>query len=261
MNPLLAHLKDAWRLSSLAFMLGAFGAGTLLLFARRTSAWGRRWLAGLLLGYWVASLPPGAIALSTPLAWRHDRRLESAAGAAGAGAVVVLGGGTLSHVAGGIALDDLANSGLRIAEGVRAWRLLGDPLLIVSGGNTQQLDPPRTEAGALREAARRLGVPDARIVVEETSLNTREQALRVHEILEARGIARFVLVTSPVHMSRSLAIFRKAGMAPIPSASRLRSEQDDELWTLVPERKALLISDAAIYEYAAWSYYWLRGWV
>ena len=261
MNPLLAHLKDAWRLASLPFMLGVFAFGTLLLFHRRTVVWGRRWLAGALLGYWVLSIPVGALALAWPLTRSHDHRLATAADAGGAQAVVVLGGGTVSYVSAGVGIDDLLNSGLRLAEGVRLYRLLGEPLLIVSGGNTQQLDPPRTEAQALRQSALNLGVPAARIVVEDGSRNTREQAERIGTLLAERRIERFVLVTTPTHMSRSLAIFRKAGMSPVPSASRLRSEQDEDLWTVMPDRKVLVISDSAIYEYAAWIYYKARGWI
>jgi len=260
-NLLLAHLKDAWRLGSLPFMLAVFAFGTLLLFNRRTMTWGRRWLVTALLGYWTLSLPFGAVALSKPLTFKYEQRLTSAAEAGGAQAVVVLGGGTLSYVADGIGYDDLLNSALRVQEGVRLYRLLGAPLLIMSGGNTQRLVPPRTEAQAFRLAAINLGVPPARIVVEEASTTTREQAQKLKAMLAERRIDRFVLVTTPTHMSRSLAIFRTVGLAPVPSASRLRSEQDDEMWTLVPDRKALTISDAAIYEYVAWIYYRLRGWI
>lgn len=261
MNPILAHLKDAWRLASLPFMLGAVAFGTLLLFNRRTMTWGRRWLVTLLLGYWVLSLPLGAIALSTPLTYKYDHRLASAADAGGAQAVVVLGGGTLSYIADGIGLDDLQGSGLRVTEGVRVYRLLGDPLLILSGGNTQHLEPPRPEAQAFRLAAINLGVPPERIVVEDGSVTTREEAQQLKAILGERHIDRFVLVTTPMHMGRSLAIFRAMGLAPVPSASRLRSEQDRDMWTILPDRKTLMISDAAIYEYAAWIYYRARGWI
>ena len=76
-----------------------------------------------------------------------------------------------------------------------------------------------------------------------------------------RRIDRFVLVTSPHHMKRSLGAFRAVGLDPVPSASRLRSETNDEFWTLIPSRQSLLISDGALYEYAAWLYYWGRGWL
>ena len=261
MNPVLAHLKDAWRLSSLPFMLGVFGFGTLLLFNRRTAGWGRRWLMAALLAYWAFSVPFGAIAATKPLTWRHDHQLSTADEAKGAEAVVVLGGGLQSYIAGDIVVEDLSNSALRLAEGVRVYRLLGDPLLIVSGGDTQRLAPQRTEAEAMKTVAIGLGVPSPRIVVEADSLNTRDEAVRVKAILADRGISRLVLVTAPTHMSRSLAIFRKAGLDPIPSASQLRSHQDDSFWTLFPDRKALLLSDSAIYEYAAWIYYVARGWV
>jgi uncharacterized SAM-binding protein YcdF (DUF218 family) len=260
-NPLLAHLKDTWRLASPPFMLGVLAIGVVLLFNRRTMMWGRRWLATVLLGYWLLSLPFASLMLSKPLTYEHDQRLASAAEARGAQAVVVLGGGIMSYVADDIGHDDLQISALRVLEGVRVYRLLGDPLLIVSGGNTQRLSPSRPEAEAFRRAAINLGVPPERIVVDDVSFTTREQAHTIKAMLAERHIDRFVLVTSPTHMGRSLAIFRAVGLGPVPSASRLRSRQDRDVWTLMPDRKALIVSDAAIYEYIAWAYYRARGWI
>ena len=140
--------------------------------------------------------------------------------------------------------------------------MLGDPLVIVSGGSTQkELDSPRSEAEAYREAAIRLGVPAARILLEDRSLTTREEALNVKPMLAARGITRFVLVTAAPHMGRSLATFRAVGLDPIGSACPLRGEADGSLWSPMPERASLLISDLAIYDYAAWVYYWSNGWL
>lgn len=173
----------------------------------------------------------------------------------------MLGGGILSYVSDNLALDDLLLSGFRVMEGVRVYRLLGDPLLIVSGGNTQRLDPPRTEAAAFRAAAIGLGVPASRIVVEDEPRTTREQAVITKELLGRRHIDRFVLVTSAIHMGRSLAAFRAVGLDPIPSAAPLRSEVDKSPWSVVPAREWVSISDSALYEYVAWAYYWCRGWV
>ena len=79
-------------------------------------------------------------------------------------------------------------------------------------------------------------------------------------MLASRGITRFVLVTSPTHMGRSLATFRAVGLDPVGSTSPTRSDEVP-FWWPVPERESLLVSDTAVYDYAAWLYYWSNGWL
>jgi uncharacterized SAM-binding protein YcdF (DUF218 family) len=257
---LIALVKEHSRLQSLPFMFGVFGAGVALLYWRRSASMGRRWLTAAVIGYWLLSTPMGSWLVSAPLA-RGAPRLESAEQAAGAQAVVVLGGGIVRYIADGRAIDDLNGSALRVIEAARVYKLLGDPLVIVSGGDTEHLDPPRPEAAAFREAIVRLGVPASRVVVEDQSHTTREEAVILESMLAARHIERFVLVTTPAHMLRSLATFRRVGLNPIPSASRRRSAQHDRFWTLWPDRESLSGSDDALYAYVSWLYYRLRGWM
>jgi uncharacterized SAM-binding protein YcdF (DUF218 family) len=257
---LLWAIKDNFHLTSLVPLILALVLGLILLSIQRTARWGRRWLALVTLGYWALATPLGSSLIAAPLA-RGQHGLASAADANGAQAIVVLGGGIFSHRAGGLAIDDLAGSGLRLLEGVRLYRLLGDPWLVVSGGNTPRVDPPRPEGEAMRRAAIDLGVPTARILVDDVSMTTFEQAKTMSRMLPAHGITRFVLVTSPLHMPRSLAVFRGAGLDPIPSPSAARSESDDPFWSPLPDRQSLSVSDAVVYEYAARLYYWWRGWL
>lgn len=254
------YIKGAWRLESPFFLLDVMTVGVVLLYAARTRVWGRRWLTSAILGFWFVSTPVGSWLLSAPLAWNAPR-IESREQAAGAGVVVVLGGGTEVYLADGLGVDDLARSALRVIEGARLYRVLGNPTVIVSGGNTSRLERPRPEADAYRRALVELGVPSDRVTVEDQSLTTHDQALILKKMLAARDVDRFVLVTSPTHMLRSLATFRAAGMDPIPSASRPRSDREIAWWNVVPDRESMLLSDSAAYEYAAWIYYRLKGWV
>lgn len=258
MNLLIAFLKETCRLSSPLLILAVFGVGVALLFWRRSFRVGRLWLATALLDFWLLSTPTGAWLISEPLA-RATKRDESRDQAQGAQAVVLLGGGIISYVADGLALDDLGGSALRVIEGARVYRLLGDPLVIVSGGDAERLDPPRSEAAAFRDAIVKLGVPASRVVVEDQALTTREEALRLKPMLAARRIDRIVLVTVPTHMGRALATFRALGIVAVPSASRLRADRrvPGSLW---PDRESLVISDDAVYGYVGCLYYRLRGW-
>lgn len=260
MTPIIDFFKNMLRLTAVPFIVVSFGAGIALLYSRRTAAWGRRWLTALVLAYWALATPFGAWVVSTPVARRY-RPLASREQARGAQAIVVLGGGILSHTADGMALDDVGPTALRLIETARVYRLLGDPLVVVSGGNTQMLAPPRAEAHAYRDAVIRLGVPAARVLVEDRSMTTREEAVLLKPMLTLRGITRFVLVTSPTHMGRSLATFRAIGLDPVPSAARQWGDDEMSLWSMRPTRQWLTISDTALYDYTATVYYWMRGWL
>jgi hypothetical protein len=61
-------------------------------------------------------------------------------------------------------------------------------------------------------------------------------------------------------MSRSLAAFRAVGLKPVASASEMGSDPALMSWSLAPGRQFIRLADAALYEYAAWVYYWSRGW-
>ena len=70
-----------------------------------------------------------------------------------------------------------------------------------------------------------------------------------------------VVVTSATHMERALAVFRAAGLDPIPSASAYKSEHTNERLRWVPNETGLKIFDVVLYDVAATWYYRLRGWM
>jgi len=256
---ILDFLKATSRLSSLPFIVVMFGIGIALMHVRRTARAGRLWLTCVWLGFAALTTPMGSELIAWPIATR-DQPIQSRDAARGATAVVMLGGGTVSYVASGIGVDDLGASALRIVETVRVYRLLDNPIVVVSGGDTQHLTPPRTEASAYRDAAIRLGVPASRIVLEDRSQTTREEALALKALLDQRRIGRFVLVTSPTHMPRAMLALRAAGLDPVPSPSPARTTAPPR-WSLLPDRESLGLSDAAIYDACALAYYWSRGWL
>ena len=82
----------------------------------------------------------------------------------------------------------------------------------------------------------------------------------VAPILRAHGVGRFVLVTSPTHMRRSLAAFRNEGLDPVASVAPVRSPHIGPPPFLWPNGDSLSAADDTIYDYAATVYYWWRGW-
>ncbi len=100
---------------------------------------------------------------------------------------------------------------IRLAEGVRVHRLIPGSRLILSGGRGFARV---SESEVMAETAVRMGVSRKDIILENKSADTEDQARLVKPIV---GKGRLVLVTSAVHMPRAMALFRKAGMEPVPA--------------------------------------------
>lgn len=243
---------------SITTILALFAFGVVLLYAK--PRWGRVWCTLVLLAYWVLSSPVGADLLARSLD-SGQAPLQKKEQASGANAVVLLGGGSINMRAVGRQLSHVTRgSGLRALETARVYYLLGDPLVIVSGGITDKLAGAPPEAEAYRAAMVALGVPAGRIVTEAESRNTHGQAIALKRVLGERKIDRFVLVTSPLHMRRSLATFAAQGLHPIPSPAPLYADRPRQPFLLMPNDASFEIGNGAVYEWLARAYYWSRGW-
>ena len=252
-------LKHALQPASITMLLLLLAFGVLLSYGR-VARWGRRWLSAMTLAYWVLSCPAtvGLLALTLTSGLRP---LESAADAPHAQAVVMMGAGSRTVLAAGGRWSMLTQpSALRVLETVRVYRLLGDPLVVVSGGATDTDAPTTPESESMRAAAIALGVPAHRVIMETESSNTHDEAVVVKRMLAERGIDRFVLVTAPVHMARSLGAFAAVGLHPVPSTAPLYPDRITAPFPLLPDDAALQIGNAVVYEWCARAYYRLRGW-
>jgi uncharacterized SAM-binding protein YcdF (DUF218 family) len=258
---MLDFLKTDVRLGSPLMVVVMLAALTIWLYVRPPSKAARRGVLLLCLGYWIFSAPLGAYLLTAGLS-RGVTPIESAAAAQGADLVVVLGGGANTYSAGGEVIGQLTpGSAFRVLEGVRLYRLLGPTRVIVSAGQPRPDLVLRAESQVMRGALLRLGVPEDRIEEESASKTTHDQAVLLAPGLIARGARRFVLVTSPAHMARALAVFRAAGLDPVPSAAAVQSEGVAQPPWLMPNETSQALSNSAIYEYAALVYYWWSGWL
>jgi uncharacterized SAM-binding protein YcdF (DUF218 family) len=240
------------------FLIAGLGAGVVLLFGRpRMVLWGRNWLTILVLIYLVLSLQGVSDVLTRGLV-QGSRPLRTPADASGARVVVVLSNGVLSSRTDSqevLALN--TPSRFNAIEGARVYRLLGDPMILASGGSPGREDGV-PEAFALRSALEELGVPRNRIAVESRSKNTREQALLSLEWVRAQGSGTFVLVTTPEHIRRANGAFLALGARTVPSPSAVQYG-GAPFW--LPTGYALSGSSAALYEYSAVAFYKWRGWL
>jgi uncharacterized SAM-binding protein YcdF (DUF218 family) len=131
--------------------------------------------------------------------------------------IVLLGGGVYEGVkdltgAGAPSEDSLA----RIVTAVRLQKRLHVPI-IFSGGAV--FPWRKAEAPVAKRFLIDLGVPGDKIILEDKSRDTFENARYVREICEKRHFRDPILVTSAYHMKRSVLMFKMFGMevTPVPA--------------------------------------------
>lgn len=258
---MLDFLKENLRPAHLFCILALFTPGTVLLFVPPLARWGRRWLAAVLLFYLLLSSQLGAGLLARTLTGDY-RPLQSAADARGAKVVVILGSGSVNLRAAGRQLSSVTmEAGLRVLEAARLFELLNRPIVIASGGVTEHDEAAAPESVALTRALIAVGVPTDRILLESESKNTRDEVIIIRRMLAERGLTDFVLVTSPLHMRRSVLAFEQQGMHPMPSPAPLVPDRSRKRSILLPSELWLQVSDAVVYEWLARAYYWWQGWL
>jgi uncharacterized SAM-binding protein YcdF (DUF218 family) len=107
----------------------------------------------------------------------------------------------------------------RMVTAARLQRRTGLPL-IASEGRSRKGGPAADSPVA--RILRDLGVPGDRLIPDTRSLDTGDNARFTREICRERGFERPVLVTSAMHMKRSVWVFKRAGLdvTPYPAAFR-----------------------------------------
>ncbi|NOS36283.1 MAG: hypothetical protein GQ522_06585 [Deltaproteobacteria bacterium] len=176
----------------------------------------------------------------------------------GRDAIVVLAGGAKEIPWTGLATQPSSTSLERVVYGVQLQRDSGRLPLVITGGSGDPSMPGISEAEAMAEVARALGVSKKRLIVEEASRNTLENARYVREAIGAGR--RIILVTSASHMKRASAMFRKAGFDVLPAPCGYRSEEKPlVIKSFIPSATSLSDSSTALYEYFGLVWYRIRG--
>lgn len=193
---------------------------------------------------WVWSLPATSYALRGYLESQYPPMAVDATPEAEA--VVVLGGGTWP-----MQFDqpypNLGAASDREWHGARLYQAGKAPFLILTGGYNPQFSAT-SSAETMRRFMSDLGVPDSAMVLEDQARNTTENALFTAQILRDRGIKRILLVTSALHMPRSVALFERQGLEVVPAATdhEVRPQPAWRRW--MPSTDALDGSSRAIKE-------------
>jgi uncharacterized SAM-binding protein YcdF (DUF218 family) len=197
------------------------------------------------------SWEPASHWILTPL-WSYRPLQDPAISAAGARWVVVLAGG-YDPSPDLPATSRLSGATLeRLVEGIRLHRLLPGSRLLMSGGVLPGHPGDEPVSEVMVQAAEALGVSRAETAQENRSLDTQDEAMFVRDIV---GHERFVLVTSHMHLRRSMKLFEKAGMAPIPAPAGNGPDTID----LNPSVNQVALVEEAEHEYFGTWWSRLRG--
>jgi uncharacterized SAM-binding protein YcdF (DUF218 family) len=187
-----------------------------------------------------------------------------------ADAIVILGGGTRSQAYPRPDVD-FSDAGDRVWYGATLYRAGKAPKIIVSGGRIAWKGGGTPEAEDLTKLLIAMGIPQLDIIPESNSFNTRDNAVNVQKILKERDFKRILLVTSAMHMPRSMAIFKRIGINAIaaPTDYRISQLEIDEpnrqtesaILSFLPNDECLSLTTQAIREYIGIFIYKLRGWL
>ncbi len=217
---------------------------------------------------WLSSNRWVSMSLRRSLEWRYLPIEEIPS----ADVIVVLGGGTESAVY-PRKMVEVNGAGDRMLYAAWLYHHGAAPKLLVSGSylpwDTGKTSSQADEMGVILEL---LGVPSDDIWLEPEALNTYENSVKSSEILESKGIHRIILVTSAVHMYRSVSLFRKQGLEVLPAPTDYTVAQDtwNQLWepdfrvqllNLVPSASDLSATTATLKEYYGLFVYKLLGWI
>lgn len=190
-------------------------------------------------------------------------------------AIVLLGGATRPAVSPRPDVD-LQDEGDRIVRAAQLYRDGKSSLIVASGGRLRwddaNLPVEESEAYDMASILQLLGVPEENIILEPNSRNTYENAIFTKPLLEERNIDRILLVTSAIHMPRSLQIFEKLGIEAIPAPTDFiavapqhsltaRGNLTQHLIDALPQASNLALTTRALKEYIGLVVYRLKGWI
>jgi uncharacterized SAM-binding protein YcdF (DUF218 family) len=182
--------------------------GTLLLFSSR-----RLWLGRAIVG---TATTMGLLLWIVPLGSWWLQALETTfpepALPGRVDGIVVLGGDVDTGLVRRVGAAAAGDGGMpRLVAAAELARRHPDARLVFTGGSGNLFAPDDRDADAARPLLARLGVPPERVLFEDRSRNTHENATESFRLARPGPDETWVLVTSAFHMPRAIGCFRRAG--------------------------------------------------
>lgn len=223
--------------------------------------WRRSWARKILLitFFLIFALHSGPVnyALRYPLE-SHYPPLRDPRKAGDYDAIVVLTGGIIP--ASGLIPFPTINESMfrRLDEAWRLYRIQRKPI-VVSGGHVNPFTPDMDENKIAREFLIRWGVPPSDVLGEAKSRDTFESAVEMRKMIKEKGWTRYLLVTSALHMPRSMLAFEARTPEPIPAPGDFSvGEWKSTPFDFFPNESAAQKLYSAVHEYIGLGNYYYR---
>jgi len=221
-----------------------------------------------LLILWLSSTSGISNLLARSLEWRYKPPEVIPTGEV----IVLLGGGTepAAFPRSGVEIN---GAGDRVFYAAQLYKEGKAPLILLSGGEITWLnDGSATPAEDMAEILTLMDVPLEALIIEDRSRNTYENALYAKELLAEKGINKILLVTSAMHMPRSVALFEAQGfeVTPLPVDYSVVENESVEsqngvlvtkILNIIPNASNLALTTNALKEYLGSFIYQLQGWL
>lgn len=193
------------------------------------------WTRGLSVLVIASMLVIGALPVWNSMLYSLERQHVSDPAPKKVAGIIILGGalssGFITEAHGQVALNSAAE---RMTTAVQLMRTYPDVPVIFSGFSGSFVRASLSESDlALRFFEEVTGTTE-RIILENQSRNTRENALYSKELMGFAGQGQWLLVTSAFHMPRALEIFRDQDLPVVPHPTDFRSRipSDEFRWDL-----------------------------
>jgi uncharacterized SAM-binding protein YcdF (DUF218 family) len=174
--------------------------------------------------------------------------------------IIVLGGATDERIEEARGEVTFTDAGERLTAGATLARRFPEARLVFTGGSASLTGSDITEASSARRFWTGLGVPQQRTTYEDRSRNTYENAIFTRDLVQPKAGETWLLVTSAMHMPRSMGIFRKAGFNVIAYPTGYRTLGDARDWRPSAEAsRAMRNLDTAAHEWIGLITYWLTS--
>jgi uncharacterized SAM-binding protein YcdF (DUF218 family) len=223
-------------------------------FGRRRLSVGGSAFAFLILALsaWTSA---GALML-TPLEERFQRPPLPAA----VDGIVVLGGGFEAAVNLARGGYELNRAGDRFVETAVLARRYPEARIVISGGLGAVLLDGEEDATTAARLLTALGVAPERLILEDKSRDTYENALFTKELVTPKPGETWLLVTSAFHMPRSMGLFEKVGFPVVPWPVDYRTSGKEGVGIFTDNSAdAVQNTTLAIREWIGLLAYWLSG--
>lgn len=165
-------------------------------------------------------------------------------------------------------LDELSirRQGDRFFKAVSLYKLGKVDKILISGDSGYLTDRGLHEAKQVKEVLLTWGIPESDIITEENSVNTHENAVETSRILNQSypHFKKFLLVTSGIHMKRSLACFAHEGIECTPFSTDLYANQSGNYqWDqyFVPNGEVLFLWNKLMKEVVGYITYNVVGYI